>query len=102
MGLPELKRELKALDKQAVADAFARVALKSLDVNEAKAQVDALEEEYPALSYMATVMKVHGERLGLNRQNTVALMTGVVNAALALKELIDTEELNAIPSSQES
>ncbi|GEM_PF-3561838 len=101
MGLPELKQELQALDKHAVADAFARVVIKSLVIGEAEAQVDALSEEYPALAVMADIMRIHCERNGLSQEDTSAMITGVLSANLALKELIDVEAITNMFGSAE-
>jgi hypothetical protein len=100
MALPELKRELQSIDEDAMGSATARSFAKSLNVSESHAQMEALMKEYPALSFAVTVLLDASLNLNASPDLQRGVLTGALAMAVALKELVDTEELNSIPTAE--
>jgi hypothetical protein len=98
MAASQLKRELQAIDEDAMGAAAARSFTKSFTVGESNAQMDALVEEYPSLSLAISVILESCVRRGASPDTQAGVLAGAVSMAVALKELVDTEELSSIPT----
>ena len=93
-----LRRELKVIDKEALASAFSDMIAKQLDMSKAIELVGSLEREYPALAFLGRVMEVHAVKLGASVFEMVDLVQGALSPGMSLKQLIDTSELDSTPA----
>jgi hypothetical protein len=62
--------------------------------------MEALMKEYPALSFAVTVLLDASVNLNASPDLQRGVLTGALAMAVALKELVDTEELNSIPTAE--
>ncbi len=93
-----LKKELQSLDIDTLFDAFARAQQKTKVIGEAKAQTNALQQEYEGLGQLPVRLLQVARESGLDEKTAQMYTSGAMAVCMSLKEIIDSAELGSIPT----